>query len=160
MSLPRPVYAFPRNIFYSCADIPLQTIARKTSKLHHLLHVRILIFIHYATYHHRSLMQLVVILLGTADHRYLSYLWRRYLRLQEIQSNPPSFASVNFFASLLAQTHYGLVKKSNLVIHLMYVFSLVAFAVDSMIALQIPVTLPLPSSLSAQAATRFNHVGL
>ncbi|KAG1871252.1 hypothetical protein DFJ58DRAFT_742036 [Suillus subalutaceus] len=45
-------------------------------------------------------MQLVVLLLGTADHRYPPYLWRRDLRLQETCNVPPSFASANSSASL------------------------------------------------------------
>ncbi|KAG1859348.1 hypothetical protein DFJ58DRAFT_288372 [Suillus subalutaceus] len=76
-------------------------IVRKKSALNHLLHV---------------LMELVVLLPGTADHQYQPYPWRRDLRLQETRDNPLSFASANCFASLLAQTQYALVGRSNLVI--------------------------------------------
>jgi hypothetical protein len=40
-SLLRPVYAFSPNTYCSCANIPLQNIAREKSNLDHLLHVRI-----------------------------------------------------------------------------------------------------------------------
>ncbi|KAG2336713.1 WD40 repeat-like protein [Suillus weaverae] len=62
----------------------------------------------------KNLMQLAVLLLGTADHRYPPFLLHRDLRLQEIRSNPCFFASAIFFASLVRTQ--SLFITSNLVI--------------------------------------------
>ncbi|KAG2343579.1 WD40 repeat-like protein [Suillus weaverae] len=96
-----------------------RTIARKNSARRDLLNVRISFF--YSSHnspiaiYYRSLMQLAVLLLGTADHRYPPYLWHRDLRLQETRSNPLSFASANSFAFLFVRTQ-SLFVISNLVI--------------------------------------------
>jgi WD40 repeat protein len=80
-------------------------------------HLILLLIIPLSTHpYHCSLMQLVVLLLGTADHQYLPYLFRRDLRLQEICHNPLSLASANSFTSLLALMQYVTVGKMNPVI--------------------------------------------
>ncbi|KAG2055094.1 hypothetical protein BDR06DRAFT_356414 [Suillus hirtellus] len=50
------------------------------------------------------LTQLVVLLRGASDNRYLLYLGRKDLRLQSTHSNLFLFASANFFTSLVART--------------------------------------------------------
>jgi WD40 repeat protein len=81
------------NVHFLCANIPLQTIARKKRIQSDLLNVRVSSFTHHILTHldHCSLMQLVL-LLGTADRQYMPYQWCRDLRLQYTHSNPCSFA--------------------------------------------------------------------
>jgi WD40 repeat protein len=66
------------NIHFPCANIPLQTIARKKRIQSDLLNVRVPFFcysLHHSFHHHQySLMQPVGLRLGTADRQSMPYL--------------------------------------------------------------------------------------
>jgi WD40 repeat protein len=114
---------------HSLADHCTQKVSPQGST--NCAHLILLLVIPFAHRYYCSLMQLlVVLLLGTADHQYLPYLWCRDLCLQETRSNPLSFASTNFFVYLLVRMQ-SLFIPSNLVILWMYVATLVSRFFDS-----------------------------
>jgi WD40 repeat protein len=90
-------------LFRSCPNILFTDYCTKKvsqqgyTKCAHLILSLIIPLTHH---YHCSLMQLVVLLLGTVNHQFLL---RQDLRLQETRNNPLSFASANSFASLLAR---------------------------------------------------------
>jgi hypothetical protein len=142
-----------------CANIPLQEIARTKSNLDHLLHVRISSS-HDTTHSLLSLQSHTTCL--PPGHRRPPISAIPTVHRPTRDSQQPVFIRLRQLLHFTSPMHAAppVQPRNPLDVSCVSDSSISAFTIDSTMAPQVPATSPLPSSLSGQTATQFNHVSL